>query len=141
MCGLLDPFHGSQCPKIAFTASKKHEKLQELLKPFILRRVKEEVLKDLPKKSEVILFHDITELQKKYYKALLMKDSEIFETRYAASNTRLLNILMQLRKCVNHPYLFDGKFRRLFSDLPCTVISHVHVQALNRNHSRLASTW
>ena len=24
------------------------------------------------------------------------------------SKTKLLNILMQLRKCVNHPYLFDG---------------------------------
>ena len=27
----------------------------------------------------------------------------------AGSRTRLLNILVQLRKCVNHPYLFDGQ--------------------------------
>ena len=45
-----------------------------ILEPFILRRTKADVLKDLPKKSEVILYHGITSLQKKYYKAVLQKD-------------------------------------------------------------------
>ena len=40
----------------------------------MLRRTKSEVVKDLPKKSEVILYHGISELQKKYYKAILLKD-------------------------------------------------------------------
>ncbi len=33
---------------------------------------------------------------------------ELFENPDTGSKTRLMNILMQLRKCVNHPYLFDG---------------------------------
>ena len=50
-------------------------KLHDLLLPFILRRVKSQVMKDLPNKTELILFHGMTALQKKYYRAMLMKDT------------------------------------------------------------------
>jgi len=45
-----------------------------ILEPFILRRLKSDVLKDLPKKSEVILYHGLSAVQKNYYKAILRKD-------------------------------------------------------------------
>lgn len=80
--------------------------LHSILEPFLLRRVKSEVALDLPKKTELVMYHGMTALQKKYYKAILMKDLEAFGNE--ASKTRLLNILVQLRKCVMHPYLFDG---------------------------------
>ncbi|XP_061634159.1 chromodomain-helicase-DNA-binding protein 1-like isoform X2 [Phyllopteryx taeniolatus] len=81
--------------------------LQSVLEPFLLRRVKSEVAVDLPKKTEVVVYHGMSALQKKYYKALLMKDVEAFGSDQS-NKTRLLNILIQLRKCVDHPYLFDG---------------------------------
>ena len=37
-----------------------------------------------------------------------MKDIDIVNGAGKASKMRLLNVLMQLRKCCNHPYLFDG---------------------------------
>jgi len=37
-----------------------------------------------------------------------MKDLDAFNSPGGSMKTRLMNILMQLRKCVNHPYLFDG---------------------------------
>ncbi|XP_019639122.1 PREDICTED: chromodomain-helicase-DNA-binding protein 1-like [Branchiostoma belcheri] len=90
-------------------SSSVRQELHTLLQPFLLRRVKSEVIKDLPKKSEVVLYHGLTSLQKKYYKAILMKDLDAFQTvGPGPTKTRLMNILMQLRKCVNHPYLFDG---------------------------------
>nr|XP_017446812.1 chromodomain-helicase-DNA-binding protein 1-like isoform X6 [Rattus norvegicus]XP_038959730.1 chromodomain-helicase-DNA-binding protein 1-like isoform X6 [Rattus norvegicus] len=46
-------------------------------------------------------------LQKKYYKAILMKDLDAFENE-TAKKVKLQNVLTQLRKCVDHPYLFDG---------------------------------
>ncbi|XP_037354818.1 chromodomain-helicase-DNA-binding protein 1-like isoform X2 [Talpa occidentalis] len=46
-------------------------------------------------------------LQKQYYKAILMKDLDAFENE-VAKKVKLQNILSQLRKCVGHPYLFDG---------------------------------
>lgn len=48
--------------------------LQSVLEPFLLRRVKSEVAVDLPKKTELVVYHGMSALQKKYYKALLMKD-------------------------------------------------------------------
>ncbi|XP_005098173.1 chromodomain-helicase-DNA-binding protein 1-like [Aplysia californica] len=82
--------------------------LHLLMKPYFLRRTKSTVLADLPEKSNVVLYHGLSALQKKLYKAIHTKDIEVFESRVGGSQTRLMNILMQLRKCVNHPYLFDG---------------------------------
>lgn len=45
-------------------------------------------------------------MQKSYYKALLQKDLEVVNA--GGERKRLLNIAMQLRKCCNHPYLFQG---------------------------------
>uniref|UniRef100_A0A667YDN8 Chromodomain helicase DNA binding protein 1-like n=1 Tax=Myripristis murdjan TaxID=586833 RepID=A0A667YDN8_9TELE len=81
--------------------------LQGVLEPFLLRRIKSQVAADLPKKMELVVYHGMSALQKKYYKAILMKDVEAFGNEQG-NKTRLLNILMQLRKCVDHPYLFDG---------------------------------
>ncbi|TNM87582.1 hypothetical protein fugu_005803 [Takifugu bimaculatus] len=81
--------------------------LQERLEPFLLRRVKGEVDIEVPNKMELVIYHGMTALQKKYYKAALMKDLEAFQNDQGHKN-RLLNILINLRKCVNHPYLFDG---------------------------------
>lgn len=52
------------------TASELHK----LLQPFLLRRVKAEVAAELPKKTEVVIYHGMSALQKKYYRAVLMKD-------------------------------------------------------------------
>ncbi|KAB5583814.1 hypothetical protein PHYPO_G00099960 [Pangasianodon hypophthalmus] len=89
------------------TRSSKAEELHQVLQPFLLRRVKAEVEAELPKKAEVVVYHGMSALQKKYYKAILMKDRAVFRSNQGNKN-QLLNILMQLRKCVNHPYLFDG---------------------------------
>jgi len=48
--------------------------IASILEPFVLRRLKADVLKDLPKKSEVILYHGLSAVQKYYYKAILRKD-------------------------------------------------------------------
>ncbi|XP_052802609.1 chromodomain-helicase-DNA-binding protein 1-like [Mya arenaria] len=89
--------------------TEKADDMHHLLRPYLLLRRKNEVLKDLPHKSEIVLTHGISNLQAKLYKGILMKDTELFESnRTGQQPTRLMNILMQLRKCVNHPYLFDG---------------------------------
>ncbi|XP_042305737.1 chromodomain-helicase-DNA-binding protein 1-like [Sceloporus undulatus] len=87
--------------------SEAANELHSLLKPFLLRRVKAEVAGDLPKKMEVILYHGMSALQRKFYKAILMKDLDAFENE-SGKKARLQNVLIQLRKCVAHPYLFNG---------------------------------
>ncbi|VAH14540.1 unnamed protein product [Triticum turgidum subsp. durum] len=86
-----------------------HEVVQQLhkvLRPFLLRRLKSDVEKGLPPKKETILKVGMSEMQKQYYRALLQKDLEVINA--GGERKRLLNIAMQLRKCCNHPYLFQG---------------------------------
>ncbi|XP_008102056.1 chromodomain-helicase-DNA-binding protein 1-like isoform X1 [Anolis carolinensis] len=87
--------------------SKTAQELHSLLKPFLLRRVKSEVASELPKKMEIILYHGMSALQRKFYKAILTKDLDAFENE-TGKKARLQNVLIQLRKCVAHPYLFNG---------------------------------
>ncbi|XP_075621304.1 chromodomain-helicase-DNA-binding protein 1-like [Balearica regulorum gibbericeps] len=87
--------------------SEPAKELHNVLQPFLLRRVKSEVATELPKKVEVVLYHGMSALQRKYYKAILTKDLDAFESETGRKVT-LQNVLIQLRKCVAHPYLFNG---------------------------------
>uniref|UniRef100_A0A8D2KZP1 SWI/SNF related, matrix associated, actin dependent regulator of chromatin, subfamily a, member 1 n=1 Tax=Varanus komodoensis TaxID=61221 RepID=A0A8D2KZP1_VARKO len=79
-----------------------------VLKPFLLRRIKAEVEKSLPPKKEVKIYLGLSKMQREWYTKILMKDIDILNSAGKMDKMRLLNILMQLRKCCNHPYLFDG---------------------------------
>ncbi|XP_058829709.1 chromatin-remodeling complex ATPase chain Iswi [Topomyia yanbarensis] len=84
------------------------ERLHAVLKPFLLRRLKSEVEKRLLPKKEVKIFVGLSKMQRDWYTKILMKDIDIVNGAGKMEKMRLQNILMQLRKCTNHPYLFDG---------------------------------
>ena len=86
------------------------QQLHKVLRPFLLRRVKSDVEKDLLPKQELILYSGMSEMQIKWYQKILEKDIDAVNGAAGKkeSKTRLLNIVMQLRKCCNHPYLFEG---------------------------------
>lgn len=91
-------------------AAKQEEivsQLHAVLRPFLIRRLKSEVEYSLPPKKETVLFTKLSEMQLNLYRNLLKKDIDAINGK-GGDRVRLLNILMQLRKCVNHPYLFDG---------------------------------
>lgn len=81
--------------------------LHKLLRPFMLRRLKADVETALPPKSETILFTGLSEMQKKLYRDILKREIDTVNGANT-SRTAVLNIVMQLRKCCNHPYLFPG---------------------------------
>lgn len=86
------------------------QQLHSVLQPFLLRRVKSEVEKSLLPKKEINLYVGMTDMQLHWYKSLLEKDIDAVNgvVGKREGKTRLLNIVMQLRKCCNHPYLFEG---------------------------------
>ena len=45
-------------------------------------------------------------VDRKYYKYILTRNFEALNTRGSSSQVSLLNIMMDLKKCCNHPYLF-----------------------------------
>lgn len=83
-------------------------RLHSILRPFLLRRLKADVAQDLPPKREIKLFTGLTEMQTFWYKKMLSKDVMALNQLGGPEKTRLMNILMQLRKVTNHPYLFQG---------------------------------
>uniref|UniRef100_V5ENK5 Uncharacterized protein n=1 Tax=Kalmanozyma brasiliensis (strain GHG001) TaxID=1365824 RepID=V5ENK5_KALBG len=91
------------------------EELQKRLKPYFLRRLKKEVL-DLPPKIELIVPTSLRPIQKRIYRSILESNIEDIQALAASRATgmkkgkkstiaNLNNTLMQLRKCIQHPYL------------------------------------
>uniref|UniRef100_A0A4W6BV06 DNA helicase n=1 Tax=Lates calcarifer TaxID=8187 RepID=A0A4W6BV06_LATCA len=72
-----------------------------IMKPFILRRVKSEVLKQLPAKEEKVEFCSMSEKQQALYQTLFKK----LKTSTNGEKRELCNVMMQLRKMANHPLL------------------------------------
>jgi ATP-dependent DNA helicase len=75
-------------------------KLHTILRPFVLRRVKADVLTKLPAKTEFVIYTPLSQLQRMYYSVILEGELSSL-TPHSSTN----NALMQLRKTCNHPYL------------------------------------
>jgi len=76
----------------------------------MLRRLKEDVEKNLAPKQETIIEVELTNIQKKYYRAILEKNFSFLSKGAGHTNMpNLLNTMMELRKCCNHPYLINGE--------------------------------
>ncbi|XP_075466044.1 SWI/SNF-related matrix-associated actin-dependent regulator of chromatin subfamily A containing DEAD/H box 1 isoform X2 [Ascaphus truei] len=76
---------------------------KQIMKPFILRRVKHEVLKQLPPKQDRIEFCAMSGKQEQLYNEMLNKlKRTIGDTE---KNSELCNVMMHLRKMANHPLL------------------------------------
>ena len=91
----------------------------------MLRRLKEDVEKNLAPKEETIIEVELTNIQKKYYRAILEKNFSFLNKGGTTANVpNLMNTMMELRKCCNHPYLIDGMLITCIQDkLPSLIRS------------------
>jgi SWI/SNF-related matrix-associated actin-dependent regulator of chromatin subfamily A member 5 len=95
----------------------------KLLQPLMIRRLKKDVQTNLPKKTVLTIWCPITDMQRFFYKRLLQssgcagqllvghdagggKEENGQPASVGGSKNKLMNLLMQLRKVVNHPYMF-----------------------------------
>uniref|UniRef100_A0A8I5NLQ7 Chromodomain helicase DNA binding protein 4 n=1 Tax=Papio anubis TaxID=9555 RepID=A0A8I5NLQ7_PAPAN len=69
------------------------KKLHDMLGPHMLRRLKADVFKNMPSKTELIVRVELSPMQK-------------INARGGGNQVSLLNVVMDLKKCCNHPYLF-----------------------------------
>uniref|UniRef100_A0A914YR45 Uncharacterized protein n=1 Tax=Panagrolaimus superbus TaxID=310955 RepID=A0A914YR45_9BILA len=84
------------------------KRLHRILQPFLLRRIKADVEKSLLPKKELKVYVGLSKMQREWYSKILLKDIDVVNGAGKIEKARLQNILMHLRKCCNHPYLFDG---------------------------------
>ncbi|KAL8951657.1 MAG: hypothetical protein Q9222_002385 [Ikaeria aurantiellina] len=104
-------------------------RLHEMLRPFFLRRTKAQVLTFLPPMAQIIVPVTLTVLQKKLYKSILARNPDLIKAIFGGSKravakaerSSLNNILMQLRKCLCHPFVYNRDIEERSSS---TVVSH-----------------
>ncbi|KAF2849819.1 hypothetical protein T440DRAFT_425702 [Plenodomus tracheiphilus IPT5] len=100
--------------KYAEMTSENVKELHDQIRPFILRRTKAQVLTFLPPLGQVILPISMSHLQKQLYKSILSKNPELLKALFTSAQSlkqqeraNLSNILMQLRKCLCHPFVYS----------------------------------
>ncbi|KAL1953409.1 hypothetical protein VTO42DRAFT_2848 [Malbranchea cinnamomea] len=88
--------------------------LHDLIRPFFLRRTKNQVLNFLPPVAQIIVPVTMTVVQKKLYKSILAKNPQLIKSVFQreervkkSERHNLNNILMQLRKCLCHPFVYS----------------------------------
>jgi SNF2 family DNA or RNA helicase len=93
----------------------KMQQLKAIIKPFVLRRTKDQVAKDLPEKTEQIIYCQMTDEQaeayettKSYYRNEILKS--VSEIGVSRSHFTLLKGLTRLRQIANHPILANKEY-------------------------------
>ncbi|RBQ06928.1 DEAD/DEAH box helicase [Pedobacter miscanthi] len=94
---------------------EKARKLQSIIKPFVLRRTKEQVAAELPPKTEQVIYCDMSEDQAAYYektKSAYRNDllQSMDDGTFAKKQVQLLQGLTALRQLANHPVMIDGEY-------------------------------
>ncbi|VFQ98361.1 unnamed protein product [Cuscuta campestris] len=91
------------------TTAEKVEELKKLVAPHMLRRLKKDAMQNIPPKTERMVPVELTSIQAEYYRAMLTKNYQILRNiGKGVAQQSMLNIVMQLRKVCNHPYLIPG---------------------------------
>jgi superfamily II DNA or RNA helicase len=93
----------------------KAEELRKIIKPFLLRRTKEEVAKELPPLTEKIIYCDMTEEQAEYYETIKSEYRnnilDLVDVKgFEKSKFSILQGLSKLRQLANHPSLIDEQY-------------------------------
>ncbi len=129
----------------------KEAKLQSIIDPFILRRTKYQVAKELPEKMEQVIYCEMTEEQQSYYereKSIIRNTilENLDNPEQQQSTLQILEGLSTLRQTANHPVMVDedyqgesGKFAEITSYLQ-NLISEGHkvlVFSSYKKHLRL----
>ncbi|KAF9593859.1 hypothetical protein IFM89_025650 [Coptis chinensis] len=106
-------------------------RLHAVLKPFMLRRVKKDVITEMTGKIEITVHCKLSSRQQAFYRAIKNKISlaELFDGRRGHLNEKkilnLMNIVIQLRKVCNHPELFErneGSTYLYFGEIPNSLL-------------------
>ncbi|MEE4178704.1 MAG: DEAD/DEAH box helicase [Bacteroides sp.] len=94
---------------------RKQQKLHTLIEPFILRRTKSEVAKELPELTETVRYCEMSEEHRKYYETkksqirnLILEQVE--HQGMDRSRFFILSSLMKLRLMANHPFMVDPEY-------------------------------
>jgi superfamily II DNA or RNA helicase len=87
------------------------ERLRARVRPFLLRRLKSEVLPELPPRSEVVLYCELDQAERAIYQAVLAANQSavIAKLREGGNLLGAFELLLRLRQAACHPALVPGQ--------------------------------
>ncbi|KAF2761720.1 chromodomain helicase [Pseudovirgaria hyperparasitica] len=97
-------------------ASRKIKELSDAISPYMIRRTKSKVENDLPPKTEKIIRVELSDIQLEYYKNILTRNYTALNAGVKGPKQSLLNIMMELKKASNHPFMFPNVEERLLEN-------------------------
>ena len=104
-------------------------KLHTVLRPYLLRRLKRDVEKELPSKYEHLMLCPLSKRQRFLYDEFMLR-AQTRESLQSGVYQKIANILMQLRKVCNHPDLFEVRPVVTSFAMPRAAIANFEVQEL-----------
>lgn len=96
-------------------ASEKLAELTDAIQPYMIRRTKQKVENDLPPKTEKIIRVELSDVQLEYYKNILTRNYTALNAGAKGQKASLLNIMMELKKASNHPFMFPNAEERILA--------------------------
>ncbi len=123
--------------KETYDAPAQLEKLREKTKPYILRRLKSQVLAELPPKTEVTLYCDFTDPQKAIYDQALAAARDEMDTLQGARAFHILHLILRLRQIACHPLLAVKRSRKKLSSGKTEEVFQSALEILSEGHKIL----
>ena len=129
-----------ETPIVKENDEKAMQKLKMLIEPFILRRNKKEVLKELPEKTVTVLNNEMNEEQKNIYLTYLLRAKQEIAEKieidgYEHSQMQILAALTRLRQICCHPSLFMEGYKEGSSKLEQCI--EIIAEAIEAGHKIL----
>ncbi|KAG2374630.1 hypothetical protein C9374_010649 [Naegleria lovaniensis] len=114
--------------------SERVEELHKLISPYILRRLKEDVEKSIPPKEEIVVEVVPTSIQKAYEQAIFKRNREFLMRGVSKAQNipKLTNVLMELRKVCNHPFLVSGAEENITRGMSDTEINEALIKSCSK---------
>ena len=104
--------------KIDLTSEEAGAKINEMttaIQPYMLRRTKNKVENDIPPKTEKIIRVELSDVQLDYYKNILTRNYTALNEGAKGQKQSLLNIMMELKKASNHPFMFPSAEEKILA--------------------------
>ncbi|EUC27107.1 hypothetical protein COCCADRAFT_10207 [Bipolaris zeicola 26-R-13] len=110
-------------------AQKIVKRLHEVLRPYLLRRLKSEVEKQMPGKYEHVVYCKLSKRQRQLYDGFMGRASTK-EILSSGNYMSIINCLMSLRKVCNHPDLFETRAIVTSMAMPKSVAAQYEIKDL-----------
>ena len=105
------------------------QKLHKVLRPYLLRRLKADVEKQMPAKYEHVVYCRLSKRQRYLYDGFMSR-AQTRETLASGNYLSIINCLMQLRKVCNHPDLFETRQIVTSFAMPKSAIADFEIKEL-----------